>query len=610
LSSITLGSENPCTLVWKSKTGSTTLTFICLASVVFALSCGGGNSGSSSQPAPTPPSFTIALSPAIITLNQGGASQTVQIQVQAKNGFAGSVSMTAEALPSGVTVSPSSLSVSPSATGNFKFAAASTAGLSQNFITVTGVSGSITENAPLQINVSRAAVPDPFHLIGGEFSHGFYDESRKLLFVPNVGLNEVDVISGTTFALQARVPAPQPWGIDQMADGNTLVIGTAAQQIITLDEDTFTVTSHPVPALPTTSGLFYPNVVALANGKVLIIGQEQGVESSDLLDGGQYLIEWDSISDAFTILQPTADQLLWETDRLARSADHKWAIFSADRFYLYSSDSNTFRAVSVNVVDPPSNTFGVRGYAINADGTKIAVASAQQVTFFDRSFNLLGTVQIPGAFQNARTNVIFTPDGNELLVQYDLPIAIEVIDANNYVPLGYYSGVVVPEDNDERLLAVDASGRAFVGIAGGVRVVDLTGPIIPNSANGSFSSAACPLPVTSASPLNISEQFELGSPAPNGTSYYFGGQPGLVLSNGTQIGIPASSTAGGVDIECVGPDGNTLVYSDAFSYGVDVIGVSANLVPPSGSPLIYVYGFGFLTLRRFPLAASRSGLLR
>ena len=570
--------------------------FVGLLSVLLLLvvlvGCGGSSNSSQSPP---PPPFTISTSPASVTLMRGGTPQSVQIQVGANNGFSGSVSVSITGLPLGVTVLPSSLTANPGVPATFTLAASSTAGIARTSTVITGVSGLLTQNASLEINVNGAAVPDPFHLIGGEFSHGFCDQSRQLLFVANPALNEVDVISGTNFSVQARVPAPQPWGIDQMADGNTLVIGTAAQQIVTLDENTLQVTSHPVRNLGNLFALFFPNLVALANGKVLIIGQLQGISSNNILEGGQYLVEWDSTTDTFQIVAPGPGQLSWETDSLARSADHKWAVFSADQFYLYSSNTDSFTTASLSTVNPPQNDYGVRGYAMNADGTKIAVVSGQQATFLDRSFNVLGTTQVPYGFPSARSNVMFTPDGNSLLVQYALPLAIEVLDASQYMALGYYSGSVSPEDNMERLLAVDSSGRAFVGIAGGIRVVDMTAPMMANPPNDLLRGTWCPLPSTIAAPLNTSVQsgFVSTYSASDGMSYYFGGQTASLMSNGTQIDIPASSTAGGVDIECIGPDENTLVYSVAYSYGVDPIGVSANLVPPTGDPSLYIFGFGF-----------------
>jgi hypothetical protein len=569
--------------------------FLLLSLILSLFGCGGGNSGGGSLGPPASPSFSISASPTTVTLSQG-AREPVQVLVEGKNGFSGSVSTTVTSLPSGVTISPSTLMLAPGVAGTFTVTASKTAQIGQTSGVINGTSGTLSANASLQFSINGAAVPDPFHMIGGEFSHGFCDNTRQLLFVANFGLNEVDVISGADFSVKARVPAPQPFGIDQMADGNTLVIGTFAQQILTLDENSLALTSHPVPDLGTLYGLFYPNVVALANGKVFIIGQEPGIDSNDILDGGQYLIEWDSNNDSFSQVEPTSVDPVWETDRLARSTDHKWAILSADQFYLYSSDADSFTSVPLTTVDPPQDLYGVRGYGMNSDGTKIVVVSAQQATFLDRSFNVLGTTPLPGAFQNARTAEAFTSDDSKVLLQYDTPLAIETLDANNYAQLGYYSGASNAEDNDERMLAIDSSGRAFAGMGGGVRIIDTSEPIIANPSNGLLAGTWCPLPSTLSAPLNMSAQLGLDSPPPyTGTSYYFGGQPASVPSGGTEISIPASSTAGSVDIECIGPDGNTFVYAGTFSYGVAAIGVSANLAPPIGNPSDYVYGFGFST---------------
>jgi hypothetical protein len=571
----------------------------CLCVLLYSLlcllivSCGGGN-GNSGPPTPAPnPSFTISLSPSSVTLAQGGTSQTVQASVAAQDGFAGTVSVTIPGLPNGVTVSPASLSLTSGAPAPFTLSASSTAQIAQQSITVDAVAGTLTETTSLQLTVTGAPVPDPFHAIGGILVHGYYDESRQLLFVTNPGLNELDVLSGQDFSIKARVPVPQPWGIDQMADGNTLVIGTAAQEILTVNEDTLSVTEHPYSAIGNSFfKLFFPNVVAMANGRVLIIGQEEGIYSSDILDGGQYVYKWDSNANTFSELEPTANIIAsWETDSLARSADHKWAVFAGDQFYVYSSASDSLSSVPLTTVDPPLNEFGVRGYAINANGSKIAVASATSVTFLDGSLTVLGSTSIPGAFQTARTAVQFSQDGSRLFLQYDLPIAIEEIDASNYTALGYLSAYVNPENNEERLLTTDSTGRAFVAIAGGVRLVDLTKSPVPNSANGNFSSPNCGIPPTSLQ-LNASTQVQLSSAYTN-VSIYVGGQPAPLLSAGTAVSIPGSSTPGLVDVECIGSDGNTSVIAEGVSYGVSPIAVSANLLPPTGNPSVYIFGFGF-----------------
>lgn len=544
---------------------------------------------------PPPPSLAISLTPNTLTLFQGGASQTVQVSVTAQNNFSGTVSVTTAALPRGVSVSPASLSLTPGTPATFTFSASTAALISQQNLDVNAASGTLSASASLKLSVTGPTVSDPLHWLGGTLVHGFYDETRQLLFVSNPGLNELDVISGQDFSIKARVPVPQPWGIDQMADGNTLVLGTQAQDVITVDENTLAVTLHPCTGLdPSGYGLFFPMVVAMANGKVLMSGLEPGIDSDDIYEAGEYLYEWDSVSNTCSQIEPAAGTVGFEVDSLARSADHKWAIFSADQFYLYSSDTNRMKTVPVNSVNPPSNEFGVRGYALNPDGSEMAVASANQVTFLNGSLMALASTPIPGAFQTARTAVRFSADGQTLYLQYDFPLEIEEINASDYSALGYITGdaVTFGDSNMERLLATDAEGRAYTGISGGLRVVNLTQSPVPNPTNGfDPTSPNCP-PLDIALPLNVSHQLPLID-ASTTSSVYVGGEPAPILDGGTAIEIPASSSAGPADEECIGPSGDALVEQAAVSYGVQPIALSATLLPPVGNPTIYLYGYGF-----------------
>ena len=562
------------------------LTFGAILTLSTVTGCG---SGGTSNPPPPPPNFIVTLSPTSVTLSQGGTSQAVQVSVTAQDGFTGTVSVNPATLPTGVTASPASLSLTAGAPGTFTFSASSVALIAQQTINVNGSSGTLAATAPLGLTVTGAAVLDPLHLIGGTLVHGFYDETRQLLFVSNPGLNELDVISGQDFSIKARVSVPQPWGIDQMADGNTLVLGTQAQDVVTVDEDSLAVTPHPCTGLDASHhGLFFPVVVAMANGKVLMNGLEPGIDSDNIYEAGQYLYEWDSVANTCSQLKTPGP------DGLARSADHKWAVFSSDQFYLYSSETNSLRQISVNTVNPPNNEFGVRGYAINADGSKIAVASASQITFLNNSLTALATTPIPGAFQTTRTAVQFSADGQTLFLQYDMPLEIEEISASSYSALGYITGDVAAlgDNNLERLLTTDAEGRAYTGIAGELRVVNLTQSPVPNPSSGNGPGGPnCPNLGASLS-TNASQQFTLGATV-TGSSVYVGGQPAPLLDGGTAIDLPASSLVGPADEECIGAYGDTLLVQAAVSYGVQPIALSANLLPPTGNTTIYVYGYGF-----------------
>jgi hypothetical protein len=576
----------------------------------FIAGCGGGSGSSTNPPSP---GFTVSLSSSSINLTKGGAAQNITVSIAVQGGFAGSVNVNLIGVTAGVTTSPSSLSIPAGSSGTFTLNAASNAAIVKQSAVLESVSGSIKIDTPLQLNVNGAANPDPFHPLGGSAMHGFYDQVRQTLFVANPALNELDVVSGLDLSVRARLPVPQAWSVDQMSDNKTLVIGTASQEIVTVDEDTLAVTRHPVGFVNSIFGLFYPVVIAMANGKVFMIGQEQGIDSSDIGDGGQFLLEWDSIANTFSLVQPVNGQVKFEVDRLSRSADHKWAVFSADQFYLYSSDTDSFTTASLAAVNPPLNTFGIRGYAINSDGTEIAIASAEQVTFIDRAFNVLGTTPIPSAFQTARTSVAFTPDNSRVMLQYDLPTEIEMLDARQFTALGFVSAAMQQNDNSSRLLGTDPAGRIFIGTSSGFLVLDGNSTPVPNPSGAFFNGTTCPLPSARSLPLNSSGQFQTSSTIGFlGTSLYVGGQPApYVLSSSTstlpQIQVPASSVPGVVDFECVGPDGNTLVAASAFSYGANPIGVSANLLPPIGNPTILVFGYGFSTDTGTPPSVTVGG---
>lgn len=598
--------------------GVKTLGSLVLAIIFFGFTlvgCGGG--GSSKTPdSPPSPSFSLTVSPAALTLTQGGNAQAFQVSVGGQNGFSQSVTVSFPPPPGGLSVTPSSLLMAPDGkAGTFYLSAAAAAPLTQQTVHISGVAGTLSSTATLQVTVTKSSPSVPptmsslFYSYGGALVHGFYDQSRQLLFATNPDLNELDVISTRDFSLKSRVPLPQPWGIDQMADGKTLVIGTKTQQIITMDEDTLTAVMHPYSADITGFSLFFPIVSAMANGEVLIIGQEQGVESDDILDGGQAVFAWNSTTDTFTQFEPpTSNPLVqWQTTSIVRSADHKWAIFSADQFYLYSSDSGTVTNASLWTVDPPDNSFGVRAYALNQDGSKIAVASAQQVSFLDRSLNVLKSVPIFYAFQTG-SSVRFSADGNKLYLLYGPSTpAIAEVDATGYSLTGYFPAAANPDNGAHAdVFAIDSAERAYATINGGLRLVDLSASPITDSPNG-FAPPDCPV-LDAILPLNTPRQVSVMNP-PRGVNIYIGGKLAPLLNGGTTISVPASSAAGPANVQCIDSNGNTTVVPNAVSYGVSPIAFSTNLLPPtiaSGS-VGYLYGYGFAASRSESPAVTLGG---
>jgi hypothetical protein len=118
------------------------------------VACGGGS-------APTPaPDFSLAAAPTSITITAGAATQTAGITATAINGFTGSVTVAISGLPTGVTASPASLTLSPGAAQTITLTAGATAAAGTSTVTFTGTSGTLSHTATLSLTVSVPAPPD------------------------------------------------------------------------------------------------------------------------------------------------------------------------------------------------------------------------------------------------------------------------------------------------------------------------------------------------------------------------------------------------------------------------------------------------------------------
>jgi hypothetical protein len=562
--------------------------------------CGSGNSGSSGPPPPPPPpaTFTLSLTPSTINLPQN-ATENVQIQPVAQNGFSGSVTITAKGLPSGVTVAPASLVLSVGDTGALSFTATSNATTGNAQPSLNGVSGSQQASATLGLTVIQMATPIamPFTTVGGGVLKAFYDESRQLLFAGNLYLNEVDVLSGVDLSLQARIPIAQPFGIDQMSDGNTLVVGTMTQGFYTINESTLAVTRYLAPNFSQAASVtVLPTPIAMANGIVLFIGKDINEDTDDVfITSGQYIIEWDSTTGVFSSSMYFPD-VSYPVSDLKRSADHNWAVFAADKLYIYSSATDNFVS-SINPVNAAPN--GVRNVAVNPNGTQLAVVSGDSVSFYDGAFNALGTANTSTGIFPYQWNAQYSADGSLLYWELNGTQAegsvVDVLSTTTFTEVGDVTSDYGSQPQYPYLLWVDGRQQAFLGAVGGIGLLDCstlrTGP----AAGLGFGGVSPP-----AIPLNqsVSVTYESGAFA-LGTSIIVNGQLAPVESdnpnnNPIVFQVPPSSVAGPVNLVFTQLDGETLIEPQGFSYGVDVAAATSSLVPPIGNPTIGVFGFGML----------------
>ena len=127
--------------------------FFLLFCLVFT-SCG-------SKGAPTPnPDFSLTSSPATITLTPGGGAAPVSVTATAQNGFTGTVNVTVSGLPTGVTASPTALSLTPGTAQSLSITASASAAAGSLTVTLTGTSGPLAHMATVAATVSAPLTAD------------------------------------------------------------------------------------------------------------------------------------------------------------------------------------------------------------------------------------------------------------------------------------------------------------------------------------------------------------------------------------------------------------------------------------------------------------------
>ena len=108
---------------------------------------------------PPPPSFTLTASPGSVLVSQGSTSVPVQLSVQGVNGFQGTVSVSLQGLPVGVTTSPAfPLSISAGGNQSATLTVGSTVARGNYSLTFGGSSGTLSSNASLLLTASGAAI--------------------------------------------------------------------------------------------------------------------------------------------------------------------------------------------------------------------------------------------------------------------------------------------------------------------------------------------------------------------------------------------------------------------------------------------------------------------
>lgn len=114
--------------------------------------------------APPPvPDFSLDLAPTSLTVAQG-ASSTTSISLTGINGFVGTATITPGTLPAGVTITPSSTSLTAGTPQTLTVSVDATAATGTSTILLNGVSGSLTHAVGLTLTITASATGPDFSL--------------------------------------------------------------------------------------------------------------------------------------------------------------------------------------------------------------------------------------------------------------------------------------------------------------------------------------------------------------------------------------------------------------------------------------------------------------
>jgi hypothetical protein len=370
-----------------------------------------------------------------------------------------------------------------------------------------------------------------------------------------------------------------------MPDNKTLVIGTFTQTLYTLDEETYAVIAYPAPNFGSLDTTVFPVPVAMANGKVLILGHDLFLENY-----GNHVVEWDFPSNTFTEItlpdsgSPPGDYNFVD---LKRSSDHEWAFGGPSLFYSSAAESFS--------VGPVPNTAAVENVAANSKGTQFAAASGNTLTLYDERLDVTCTLS-PSSAMFTGTNIVFADNDSRVYWQSQMGV-FDAVDASNCSELGTLT-IEYADDFPSYMLWVDSGMRAFLGnitpFHGGVGTVDFralspTPQGIPNTVSPNPSAVAN----GSSTPVILSN-------LPAEDTSTFGGQLPTVLSitpnSESYLSIlvrpPSPSVAGPVDVVSTAPGGASTLQPRAFAYGLSLSAFTADLLPPIGTPVVGLFGFG------------------
>jgi len=585
---------------------SVTAPIAALALLLVLTACGGSGGGGSPSSFSNP-DFSLALDPASQTVN-AGSQAVVSLSATSIGNFSSQVSVAVSGLPAGVTVSPSSITLTPGTPQQVTLTAASNAVSSNSTVTFAGTSGILQHSATLALAVSGSAgngapvrtryrrtdaTTEYFTFLNQHWI--IYHAATGRYFVTDPTSNQVDVIDATTEQEIATIAVPGAFGIDDTPEHGTLWVGTLIGDVYSLDPVGMTVTHRYLGPEIGPSGYLTSSVQVLADGRLALIGEYNGV------DGTNSIAVWNPTDNSLTAYGAYQGQGGEPCDfftnflGFSRTVDRTRILLGTLGSAMCALDPSTGNYVlsagaqnSLKMTTTPDGRYII----LPNYPTGVMVLDAHTLATVNQFATMGEVADDSDLVVSTDASTLYVP-GQSIIYAYSLPNGQFVGWVPNFWLPQLATGLSYSIATAPDLLATDGTGLFAGPMEQGVGFVDLstlnTGPVGSEFVNAALTPATGPVAGGTAT-----EWRAAGVLAPL-SSVYFGVKEATAVSyssSNIQATSPAG-TAGTVAIYAFVSDGGMELIPEGFSYGPTILEVTPNMSTAEGGGTGYIYGYGF-----------------
>ena len=545
-----------------------------------------------------------------------GSSSTVQVSVTAIAGFSSTVNIQVTGAVAGVSVAPSSFSISPGGSQAVTLSAAASAFTTSGTLTVTGTSGTLTHNTHLSVSVSGTATngyPSRTRYIRTDATTEYFtwlnprwgvlDPVTSLFYVTDPISGQVFVIDPVSETKVASISVPGAFGIDDTPDHKTLFVGSLFGDVYTIDPVALTVTQRYLAAEIGPYGFSAISANVMADGRVALLGEQGGIPS---VDGSTEFALWNPSDNSITVYGGVlygnpipCGGFFGNIGGFTRTVDRS-------KIVLASIDSDA-TLCEVDEATGQGNFTGGSSFLMNRltmspDGKYIIIPSygAGNAIVYDAQtlstvaqFSVQGNASsASGFFVSADSSTLYTPT-DEIIYAYNLS-SHQLIGwiPNIYVQVTQSGGNVGPGPGPN-FQAEDSTGLLMGPMEEGIGFIDVsklqTGSVGTQFTNGYL------MPATG--PVSGGTKTQWSDPNPVGSlkAVYFGAAQAtsISISNGSILATSPSGHTAPADVYTYTNDGGLQILPEAFSYGPTILEVTPDKATAEGGGTGVIYGYGF-----------------